>query len=55
MTQEKAWAIACVAYCAAEQAADEAYAVSLAEAKAQFDREMRDALLALDAARGSSK
>ena len=65
MTQEQAWSIACSVYDAAEQAADEAYAVSifrasalsgvsvhaLATADAQFTLAMRVARKALDVAR----
>ena len=62
MNQEQAWELACEAYDAAEQAADEQYAVSIfcaqaqdvyaiGDAEEQFDLAMRIARQALDVAR----
>ena len=57
MNQEKAWELARAIYDAAEQKADETYAVSIfcacaiGDAEAQFDLAMRSARAALDVAR----
>jgi len=60
VTQEQAWSIACDAYDAAEEAADEQYAVSIfcaqsnraiADAEAEFTLAMRNAREALNVAR----